>query len=223
MSDSNQAASVVVTTFKQVPAAFIGFVRDMRVRWALEEAGLPYRVRAVGPEDVASPAYRQQQPFGQIPVLQDGDATIFESGAILWHIAQSAPALLPPGEEQRRLTLMWMFAALNSVEPHVGALAQGDFFDRDAPWYAERRPALVEMASKRLDDVANWLRDRPYLAGEFSAADILLTTVLRLLGRTELVSSRPVLRDYLARTTSRPAFVKALRDHTEHFQAALPA
>ncbi|HZX28936.1 MAG TPA: glutathione S-transferase family protein [Telluria sp.] len=223
MSNTKPAAPIVVTTFKQVPAAFIGFVRDLRVRWALEEAGRAYEVRAVGPDDVASPDYRQQQPFGQIPVYQEGDVTLFESGAILWHIAQSSPALLPASEEQRRQALTWMFASLNSVEQHVGALAQGDFFNRDDAWYAERRPALVDMASKRLSDLENWMRDRPFLAGEFSAADILMTTVLRLLGRTDMVSSRPVLRDYVARTTSRPAFVKALQDHTAHFQAALPA
>jgi glutathione S-transferase len=201
-----------LTTFRWVPPFAAGHVRDLRVRWALEEAGMPYQLRLIGPDEQPTPAYRQQQPFGQVPVLQDGPLAIFESGAILLHLGAKSEALLPPDAEGRMLATMWMFAALNSVEPYFANLAEQDAFEKDAAWATERRLKLEEMALKRLADLDAHLADRDYLAGRFTVADILMTTVLRLLDESRLAERFPAVRDYKARCIARPAFRKALAD-----------
>lgn len=201
-----------LTTLRAVPPFAIGQVRDLRVRWALEEAGLPYRVRLIGPEEQVAPAYRKQQPFGQVPVLDDDGATLFESGAILLHLGERSPDLLPAEAEQRAQTVTWMFAALNSVEPHVGNLAHLIVFSAGEAWATERRAVLEEMALKRLREVDAWLAGRDYLVDRFTAADILMTTVLRQLDGTDLVNRCAALGAYKARCTARPAFRKALAD-----------
>lgn len=201
-----------LTTLRAVPSFAVGHVRDLRVRWALEEAGLPYDVRLIGPDDQASPAYRRQQPFGQVPVLQDGKLTLFESGAILLHLGGQSPALLPADADGRAEATMWMFAALNSVEPDVGSLAELLFFCGDEDWAAARRPALEAAALKRLQALDAWLAGRDYLTGRFTVADILMATVLRLLDETDLVQRFPALQAYHARCMARPAFMKALAD-----------
>jgi glutathione S-transferase len=201
-----------LTTFRWVPQFAAGHVRDLRVRWALEEAGMPYQLRLIGPEEQPTPAYRQQQPFGQVPVLQDGSLAVFESGAILLHLGEKSEALLPPDADGRMLATMWMFAALNSVEPYFANLAEQDAFEKDAAWATERRPKLEEMALKRLADLEAHLANRDYLAGRFTVADILMTTVLRLLDESRLAERFPAVRDYKARCTARPAFRKALAD-----------
>lgn len=199
-----------LTTFRYVPSFAVGHVRDLRVRWALEEAGMPYDVRLIGPEDQGSPAYRRQQPFGQVPVLQDGELTLFESGAILLHLGDRSPALLPTDPASRAQATMWMFAALNSVEPDIGNLANLLFFEAHEAWAAERQPVLEEMAVKRLRDLDAWLAGRDYLAGHFTVADILMTTVLRLLDETDFVARFPTLHAYYDRCSARPAFRKSL-------------
>jgi len=207
-----------LTTFRNVPAFAIGHVRDLRVRWALEEAGQHYKLRLLGFEDTSQPAYRREQPFGQVPVLQDGDATLFESGAILVHLGASYPVLMPTTQDGSNAVMMWMFAALNSVEPYVAELANLIAFSNDEAWAIEHRPAAEALALKRLDSVDAWLEGRDYLAGSFSAADILMTTVLRLLDGMDLVERFARLRAYRERCMARPAFRKALAD-----QAALYA
>jgi glutathione S-transferase len=211
-----------LTTFRSVPSFAVGHVRDLRVRWALEEAGLPYRVHLIGPDDTPTPAYRQKQPFGQIPVLEDDGLALFESGAILLHLGHTSPALLPTDPARREQATAWMFAALNSVEPQVGALAELIAFSAGEAWAIERRPALEATAHKRLRALDVWLEGRDYLAGGFSAADILMTTVLRLLDGTGLVDRFAALGAYKARCMARPAFKKALADHTALY-APVPA
>lgn len=209
----------VLTTLRAVPSFAVGHVRDLRVRWALEEAGMPYEVRLIGPEDQASPAYRRQQPFGQVPVLRDGKLTLFESGAILLHLGEQSPALLPVDASGRAEATMWLFAALDSVEPELGNLAELLFFSAHEAWAIERRPVLEAAALKRLQDLEAWLAHRDYLAGTFSVADILMTTVLRLLDDTDLVAGFPALKAYHARCMARPAFRKALADQVALYSA----
>jgi len=202
--------TITLTTLSWVPPVAVGLVRDLRVRWALEEAGRPYQVRLLGQEEKSAPAYRQQQPFGQVPVYQEDELTLFESGAILHHIAQSAPALMPADAAGRAHTLTWMFAALNSVEPHTQNLASQDFFFADEEGSVPRRARLEQMANSRLTDLNNWLRDRDYLTGQFSAADILMSTVLNMIHHTGLVARHPALQAYHQRCTARPAYARAL-------------
>lgn len=199
-------------TFRSVPPFAVGHVRDLRVRWALEEAGLPYRLHLIDLEERLTPAYRQQQAFGQVPVLIDEGLTLFESGAILAHLGEKSPALLPADHAARMHVLTWMFAALNSVEPYLANFVELLGAPADAHWTVERRPALEEMVLKRLHDVDARLTGRDYLAGSFSVADILMTTVLRLLDATDLVERFPSLSNYKARCMARPSFRKALAD-----------
>jgi glutathione S-transferase len=201
-----------LTTLRTVPPFIVGHVRDLRVRWALEEAGIPYEVRLVDEDDRVSPAYRRQQPFGQIPVLQDGELTLFESGAILMHLGEQSPVLLPRDAQGRIETTMWMFAALNTVEPAVGSYADLLFFSGDEGCDAERRAPLEAEALKRLQELDTWLAQRDYLTGRFTVADILMTTVLHLLEQTDLVARFPALRAYHARCKGRAAFKKAFAD-----------
>lgn len=214
----------VLTTLRAVPSFAVGHVRDLRVRWALEEAGMPYEVRLIGPEDQASAAYRRQQPFGQVPVLQDDGLTLFESGAILLHLGARSPALLPIEAGARAEATTWLFAALNSLESDIGNLAELLFFCAHEDWAIERRPVLEAAALKRLRDLDAWLADRDYLAGGFSIADIVMTTVLRLLEETDLVARFAALHAYHARCLARPAYRKALADQVALYTAeAAPA
>jgi glutathione S-transferase len=215
---------LTLTVLHSLPPFAIGLARDLRVRWALEEAGLPYRVRTVDQAGQQSADYRREQPFGQIPVLQDDGIAIFESGAILLYLGERHPALLPvQARVQARMeATMWMFAALNSVEPHVARLGELLAFHAGEAWAQACRPGLEAMAARRLGEVDAWLAgtdgvDRAYLAGEFSAADILMTTVLRMLDRTGMVDGYPRLAAYKERCIARPAFGRALADHAGQY------
>lgn len=213
---------LTLTVLHAIPPFAIGLARDLRVRWALEEAGLPYRVRTVTPEEQQSPAYRREQPFGQMPVLHDGPVGIFESGAILLYLGERHPVLLPADPGVRAEATMWMFAALNTVEQHVVNLGQLLLFQANEAWAQERRPKLEAMVLRRLGEVDAWLagedgNERDYLAGQFSVADILMTTVLRMLGPAGLVDGFPRLAAYQARCMARPAFGRALADHTAQY------
>jgi glutathione S-transferase len=208
---------LTLTTFRSVPPFAIGYVRDLRVRWALEEAGLPYQLRLLEPQEAATPAYRQEQPFSQIPVLRDGGLTLFETGAILLHLGQQHPALLPVDADERARVTAWMFAALNSVEPYVASLVNLVVFCADEPWAAGARPSTDAMVDKRLRDLDDWLEEREWLAETFSVADILMTTVLRLMDNMEMVERYARVRAYRDRCMARPAFRKALADQVAHF------
>lgn len=207
----------ILTAFRWVPEMVQGMVRDVRVRWALEEAGLSYEVHLIGMDELNTPAHRSLQPFGQIPVYQEDELTLFESGAIVHHIASSSPALMPQDAAGRSRTLTWMFAALNSVEPAVAALAEADFFGRDDPAALARRPALLERVEKKLDELDQHLADREYLLDRFGAADILMTTVLRMLRNTDAVARFPTLNAYFERCNARPASRRAMADHLAAF------
>ncbi|MFS2218575.1 glutathione S-transferase family protein [Telluria sp. Tellsp104] len=206
-----------LTTFRSVPSFAVGHVRDLRVRWALEEAGQSYDLRLIGFEDKESPAYRREQPFAQVPVLHDGDLALFETGAILLHLGERHPVLLPRDPAARAQATMWMFAALNSVEPYVGNLANLVAFSMDQPWAEAQRPVLEEIALKRLGQVDDWLEGRTYLAGEFGAADILMTTVVRLLDGMGYVERFARLTAWRDRCTARPAYRKALAAQVAQF------
>ena len=206
-----------LTTFRSVPSFAVGHVRDLRVRWALEEAGQPYDLRLIDFAEAATPAYRQEQPFGQVPVLQDGDLTLFETGAILLHLGERFPTLLPRDPDARAQVTMWTFAALNSVEPYLGNLANLVAFSMNEPWAAAQRPVLEEIALKRLGQVDAWLEGRDVLAGGFSVADILMTTVVRLLDGMGYVERFGRLAAWRDRCTARPAYRKALADQVALF------
>jgi glutathione S-transferase len=216
-------SNIVVTTFKWVPPPAQGLVRDLRVRWALEEAGLPYRERLLEPGEQNSPAYRALQPFGQVPVFEQDGLVMFESGAILQHIAEQAPTLLPADAAGRSRTRQWMFAALNSVEPHVQNLVAIDLFNANEEWARLRRPAAEKFARARLEGVASALAGRDWLVDRFTVADLLMCTVLRFLRHLTMIEDHPVLGPYKARCEARPAFARALEAQMANFVKYAPA
>ena len=208
---------LILTTFDWVPKSPRGFVRDIRVRWALEEAGLPYRVEGVKFRD-RSEEHLAHQPFGQVPWLTDGDISIFESGAILLHLGEKSAALMPADPRRRSEALEWLFAALNSVEmaslPWSIFKFAGD--TGDTPGWK----SLNEFLTGRLQRLEPVLAAREWLVGNFSIADILMADVLRLVDRLEGLKDYPACREYLARATARPAFVKAHAGQMAFFAAA---
>ena len=204
-------SNIIVTTFKWVPPFAQGLVRDLRVRWALEEAGLPYSEHVIGPQDQQSQDYRRLQPFGQVPAYQEGDLVLFESAAIVHHVAQRSEELMPADSASRARVTAWMFAAMNSIEPFVSNLGLIDFGYPREEWAKLRRPGALEFVQKRLQDLATALGTRSYLEGDrFTAADILMTTVLRQLRHTDVVAKIPALESYRLRCEARPAFQRAL-------------
>ena len=210
---------ITLTAFKWVPDFARGLVRDLRVRWALEEAGLSYRERLIEAADQKSASYRALQPFGQVPVLEDDGLVLFESGAILLHIAAKTDALLPADASARQRAIAWVFAALNSVEPHVQNLAAIDLFYSGEDWAKLRRPGAEEAARQRLACVAEWLGEKPYLeGGSFTAGDLMMATALRILRHTDLVTAHAVLGPYLARCEARPTFQRALAAQLAAFE-----
>jgi glutathione S-transferase len=206
-----------VSAFRWVPPFARGLVRDLRVRWALEEAGIAYEERLIGPEDQASKSYRGLQPFGQVPAFEEDGLVLFESGAIVLHVAERSEALMPSDPKRRARVTTWMFAALNTIEPRIQNLAEIDLFHAEEEWAKERRPAAVEAAKARLATLGDWLAGRDYLEDRFTAADLLMTTVLRILRHTDLVAQMPVLEAYRLRCEARPAFEKALADQMAAF------
>ena len=211
---------IQITAFKWVPSFAQGSVRDIRVRWALEEAGLAYEENLIGFEDQSSPAYRAMQPFGQVPAFRDDQVEMFESGAIVLHIAQQSLQLMPADDAGRAKVLTWLFAASNSVEPFVAELATIDLFHPDEAWAKARRPQVEPQLRTRLADLQTALGDHQWFANDrFSAADILMTHVLRDLRHTDIVADFPALADYLARNEARPSFQRALADQLKPFQA----
>ena len=210
-------ADLILTTFDWVPETPRGYVRDIRVRWALEEGGLPYRVKSV-PFGARNAEHFAHQPFGQVPWLTDGDISIFESGAILLHLGERSDVLMPADPRSRCKALEWLFAPLNSVEmaslPWSILAFSGDI--GDTPGWKR----LDEFLKARLQHLEPVFAGREWLAGSFSVADILMADVLRLVDRFDGLAGFPACRDYLARATSRPSFVKAHADQMAHFAAA---
>jgi glutathione S-transferase len=200
---------IELTTLRWAPPTFQGQVRDLAVRWALEEAGLAYRELQLGDDERRTPQYRARQPFGQVPAYREDGIEVFESGAIVLFIAERH-GLLPREAAARERARAWMFAALNSVDPDIIALGDIDHFAAREPWAIARRPALVASLQRRLEALAADLGDREYLVGAFSAADISMIMTLRGLRHTDLAARVPVIDAYRKRCEMRPAFQRAL-------------
>jgi glutathione S-transferase len=210
-------ADLTLTTFDWVPEMPRGYVRDLRVRWALEEAGLPYRVESV-PFRSRSARHFSHQPFGQVPWLTDGDISIFESGAILLHLGERSEALMPADRRGRGDVKEWLFAALNSVEAASLPWSIFEFCGDTAE--TPGRKHLAEFLESRLGHMEAVLAGREWLARTFSIADILMADVLRLVDRFDGLADHPACRDYVTRATARPCFIKAHADQVAHFAAA---
>jgi glutathione S-transferase len=215
---------IEVSAFKWVPPFARGLVRDLRVRWALEEAGLPYRARLIDFDDRETAAYRALQPFGQVPAYREGELSMFESGAIVLHIAARSPALSPSDPDAQARATTWLFAALNTIEPPIQNLAELDLFNADQEWARLRRPGLEAFVRQRLGELAANLGDKDYLEAEgFTAGDLMMVTVLRNLRHTDLMAQFPTLAAYQARCEARPAFQKALKAQMADFVELEPA
>jgi len=214
-------AAIEITAFQWVPEFAQGVVRDLRARWALEEAGLDYRVRLLGQERPLE--YLKEQPFDQVPVLCDGDLQIFESGAIVQYIGDKSEDLLPRATGPRYRAIQWTYAALNSVEPAILNLLLIDIFYAGQEWATLRRPGAEDFAKQKLKRVSEWLGDKQWLEGDqFSIGDLVMVTVLRFLRHTELVSQFPNLAAYQQRGEARPAFQRALADQLAVYAANEP-
>jgi glutathione S-transferase len=212
---------ITISALKWVPDFAKGQVRDLRVRWALEEAGVPYRTRLLEQGDQDQPQYRALQPFGQVPIFEEDGLVLFESGAIVLHIGERCEALLPKDSAARARAMQWLVAALNSIEPFVMNVAVIDLFYANEEWARLRRPGAVAFVERRLAALAKSLADKPFLDGErFTAGDLMMTTVLRILRHTDIVSREPRLAAYLDRCTARPAFKRALEAQLQDFERA---
>ncbi|HEV7255045.1 MAG TPA: glutathione S-transferase family protein [Mesorhizobium sp.] len=216
-TEERRGGDLTLTTFDWVPETPRGFVRDLRIRWALEEAGLPYRVQSVPFRD-RSAEHFARQPFGQVPWLTDGDISIFESGAILLHLGERSPALMPASPLGRNEVIEWLFAALNSVEMPSVPWSLFKFTGDTAE--TPGRKALDAFLASRLKHLESVLAGREWLAETFSVADIAMADVLRLIDRFDGLSRHPACRDYIGRASARPAFAKAHADQIAHFAAA---
>ena len=198
-----------ITAFEQSPDRGQGLARDMRVRWALEEVGQPYDVRLVSFAAMKRPAHLALNPFGQIPTWEEGDLVLFESAAIVFHIAQQHAGLLPDEASARSRAIAWMFAALNTGEPPIVERSMVGILERDEPWYAQRLPAVEQRVRHRLAQLSRRLGDAQWLDGAFSAGDLLMATVLLRARPTGLLDGYPNLCAYLARAEARPGYRRA--------------
>lgn len=212
---------ITISAFSWVPDFAQGHVRDLRARWALEEAGLPYRTRLIEQGEQDKPDYRALQPFGQVPVLEEDGFVLFESGAIVLYIGERSEALLPKDPQARARATQWLIAALNSIEPFVINVALIDLFYANEEWARLRRPGAVEFVQRRLAALSKALGDKPYLDGDrFTAGDLMMSTVLRILEHTDIVTSDRRLAAYVERCTARPAFKRAFDAQIADFKLA---
>ena len=212
--------SPTITAFERSPDRGRGLARDMHVRWALEEVGQPYDVRLLSFSTMKEPAHRALHPFGQIPTYEDGDLALFESGAIVFHIAERHAGLLPTDANARARAITWMFAALSTMEPPIVERTMAILFEHDKTWHAERLPMLESRVRTRLGELSNRLGDADWLDGAFSAGDLLMVEVLRRLGGSGLLEEYPNLAAYVARGEARPAFKRAFAAQLAVFNAA---
>ena len=211
-----------ITAFERSPDRGRGLARDMRVRWALEEAGQPYKVRLLSFTEMKEPGHLKLHPFGQIPTYEQGDLCLFESGAIVLHIAESHAGLLPDDPDARARAIAWMFAALNTVEPPIVERSMATLVERDKSWYEERLPMLEDRVRARLRELSRRLGDADWLDGAFSAGDLLMVTVLRRLNGSGEVEKFPNLSAYVARAEARPAYKRAFEDQLAVFTGKRP-
>ena len=201
--------TITITAFERSPDGGQGLARDTRVRWALEEAGLPYEVRLLSFTALKEPAHLALHPFGQIPTYEEGDLALFETGAIVFHIAEGHGGLLPGDAYARARAITWMFAALNTIEPPILELANAKILERDKPWYAERLPVVEDRVRKRLAPLSRRLGDADWLDGAFSAGDLMMVSVLLRLRASGILDEYPNLAAYVARGEARPAYRRA--------------
>lgn len=210
---------ITISAFQWVPDFAQGQVRDLRARWALEEAGLPYQSRLLAMGDQDKPEYRALQPFGQVPIFEENGFVLFESGAIVLHIGEQSETLLPKDTAARARATQWLIAALNSIEPWIMQVALIDLFYPNEEWAKARRPGALEFAHKRLSGLSNALGDKAFLDGDrFTAGDLMMATVLRILESE--TAKHANLAAYLKRCTARPAFQRALAAQMGDFKAA---
>ncbi|PKA42498.1 glutathione S-transferase family protein [Rhizobium sullae] len=212
--------TITITAFERSPDRGKGLARDMRVRWALEEVGQPYEVRLLSFKAMKEPAHLALQPFGQIPTYEEGDLALFESGAIVLHIAERHAGLLPDDANARARAITWMFAALDTLEPPIFDRALANILERDEPWYEQRLRFLEDSIRKRLGSLSGRLGDADWLDGAFSAGDLLMVTVLRRLKGSSLLEEYPNLSAYVARGEARPAYKRAFDAQLAVFTAA---
>jgi glutathione S-transferase len=211
-----------ITAFERSPDRGKGLARDMRVRWALEEVGQPYEVRLVSFSQTKESAHRMLHPFGQIPTYEEGDLVLFESGAIVLHIAERRAGLLPDAANARARAIAWMFAALNTVEPPIVDRSMAVLLEHDKSWYEERLAILEDRVRDRLGELSARLGRADWLDGVFSAGDLMMVTVLRRLNGSGLVEKQPNLSAYVARGEARPAYKRAFDAQLAVFTAKLP-
>lgn len=209
-----------ITAFATSPDRGQGLARDMRVRWTLEELGQPYQVRLLSFAEMKQPAHLALHPFGQIPTYEEDGLALFESGAIVLHLAERHPGLLPADADARMRAIGWMFAALNTVEPPIVERAMTEIFEREQSWYAQRAAMLDERVHRRLGELSRRLGDGEWLDGGFSAGDLLMASVLLRLARLRTVEAYPNLVGYLARATARPAYQRAFAAQRTVFEQA---
>jgi len=201
--------TITITAFERSPDGGKGLARDTRVRWALEEAGQPYEVRLVSFHAMKEPAHLALHPFGQIPTYEEGDLALFETGAIVFHIAEHHDGLMPDDATARARAISWMFAALNTVEPPILELVIVRLIEGDKPWHAERLPLVQDRIRSRLNQLSARLGDADWLDGAFSAGDLLMVSVLLRLRASGLLDEYPNLAAYVARGEARPAYKRA--------------
>ena len=215
--------TITITAFERSPDGGKGLARDTRVRWALEEAGLAYEVRPVSFQAMKEPEHLARHPFGQIPTYEEGDLTIFESGAIIFHIAQRTPGLLPADPHARARAITWMFAALNTVEPPILDLVIVRITEGDKPWSKDRVPLVLDRIRERVGKLSDRLGDAEWLDGDFSAADLIMVSVLQRLKPSGMLAEFPTLAAYVARAEARPAFQRAFADQLAFNTGGKPA
>jgi len=212
---------ITISAFKWVPPFAEGLVRDLRVRWALEEAGLRYETRLLEQGDQDKPEYRALQPFGQVPIFDEDGFVLFETGAVVLYVGERSETLLPKEPKARARATQWLVAALNSIEPFVMNVATIDLFYANEEWAKLRRPGAVEFVQKRLSALSKSLGDKSYLDGDrFTAGDLMMTTVLRILKHTDIVTSDKRLAAYIERCTARRAFKRAFDAQIGDFRDA---
>lgn len=209
-----------ITAFEASPDRGRGLARDMHVRWALEEVGQPYEVRLLSFAAMKEPAHKRIQPFGQIPTFEEGDVALFESGAIILHIAERHDGLLPKEASARARAISWMFAAQSTIEPPVVQREVSILLEREKPWHEERLPLVEDRIRNRLKDLSDRLGESDWLDGEFSAGDLLMIEVLRRLSSSGILDEFPNLAAYVARGEARPAFERAFEAQHAVFAAA---
>jgi glutathione S-transferase len=210
----------IITAFERSPDGGKGLARDMRVRWALEEVGQPYEVRLVSFGAMKEPAHRALHPFGQIPTYEEGDLVLFESGAIVFHIAEGHAGLLPDDANARARAITWMFAALNTIEAPILDLQTTKFLEGDKTWFAQRLPMVEDRIRNRLGELSGRLGDADWLDGAFSAGDLMMVAVLLRLKASGMLNEYPNLSAYVARGEARPAYKRAFDAQLAVFTAS---